>query len=504
MNQGLGAREQGLGTRDQGSGFRVLWQIGMLALLAAPVLLSAQQAKPWEQIATPKLHEFHPQQPKRIELKNGIVLFLQEDHELPFVSGSIMIPGGSRDEDAAKAGLVELYGQAWRTSGTAKMNGDAMDEFLAERAARIETGGDVDSTSLGWNSLKGNADEVYALAMDLLFHPKWDAGKLKLAQQQEATSIIRRNDSENGIASRESTKLVYGANNPYARQTELATIGSVKLADLESWHERTPKGRLIVSVRGDFDSAAMETKLRATFEVLPQIVREPARKDSFDSAKPGVYFIDKKDVNQSNIQIVALGTDRRSHDEAALAVLNDILGGGFASRLFQTVRTKLGLAYAVGGGFSLPYDHPGAFDVDVMTKSASTVEATRAALDEIASLNQRPFTEEELKRAKENILTGFLFRFDTRAKILSNQVRLEFYGYPANYLETYEAALEKVTVADLTAVAHKYVHPEKLSVLVVGNGAEIKPGLDELKMGAVMPVDITIPRPAAPAATNKK
>ena len=67
----------------------------------------------------------------RIELKNGIVLFLQEDHELPFVSGSVLIPGGSRDEDPAKAGLVDLYGQAWRTSGTEKMSGDAMDDLLA-------------------------------------------------------------------------------------------------------------------------------------------------------------------------------------------------------------------------------------------------------------------------------------------------------------------------------------------------------------------------------------
>jgi zinc protease len=103
--------------------------------------------KPWEKIPIPKLHDFKPQQPKRIELKNGIVIFLQEDHELPFVSGSVLIPGGSRDEDPAKAGLVGLYGQAWRTSGTAKMDGDALDDLLEAKAAHIETGGDEDSTA---------------------------------------------------------------------------------------------------------------------------------------------------------------------------------------------------------------------------------------------------------------------------------------------------------------------------------------------------------------------
>src|ERR1017187_7866692 len=118
------------------------------AALAAPVASFAQQDKPWEKIPIPKLHDFKPQQPKRIELENGIVLFLQEDHELPFVSGSVLIPGGARDEDPAKTGLVSLYGQAWRTSGTAKTDGDALDDLLERKAAHIETGGGGDSTSL--------------------------------------------------------------------------------------------------------------------------------------------------------------------------------------------------------------------------------------------------------------------------------------------------------------------------------------------------------------------
>ncbi len=477
--------------------------IAVGALAFAPIALSAQQKKPWDQIPTPKLHAFKPQQPARIELKNGIVLFLQEDHELPFISGSVLVPGGSRDEDPAKTGLVDLYAQAWRTSGTAKLSGDAMDDLLAAKAAHIETGGDVDSTALSWNSLTGDADQVFALAMDLLFHPQFSAEKLRLAQQQEATGIVRRNDDENEIAGRESAKLVYGAISPYARQPELATIGAVTVDDLNAWHDHTIGGKLIVAVSGDFNPAAMEAKLRAAFEGLPPVKPLPPRHDSFAGPKPGVYFIDKQDVNQSSIEIVALGTDRRNPDVPALAVMNEILGGGFASRLFQKVRTQLGLAYAVGGGVGFDYDHPGAFSVDVLTKSASTVDATQAALAEIAGLNTRPFTEQELARAKDDILNSFLFRYDTRDKVLAERVRLEFYGYPADYLETYKAALEKVTAADLSRVAKIYIHPAKLAVLVVGNGPQIKPGLDELKLGPVVPVDIAIPMPGAPAAAEK-
>jgi zinc protease len=470
----------------------------------APLSLIAQQSKPWEKIPIPKQHDFKPQQPKRIVLKNGIVLFLQEDHELPFISGSVLIPGGSRDEDPAKTGLVSLYGQAWRTSGTEKMDGDALDDLLEAKAAHIETVGDGDSTALSWDSLKGDADQVFSLAVDLLLHPKFSAEKLQLAQQQEATGIVRRNDDEGEIAERESAKLVYGAESPYARQPELATIAAVTVDDLRVWHKRTIGGPLIVAVGGDFDPAAMEQKLRAAFEALPAVKPVAARHDRFADPKTGLYFVNKEDVNQSNVQIVGLGTDRRNPDVSALAVMNEIMGGGFASRLFQKVRTELGLAYSVGGGLGFAYDHPATFRVEVLTKSASTVDATKAALAEIAGLTSRPFTEEELDRAKDNILNSFLFRYDTKDKVLAERVRLEFYSYPDDYLETYKAALEKVTIADLNAAAKKYIHTEKLALLVVGNGAEIKPGLDELKLGPAQTVDISIPMPKGQRAEEGK
>jgi zinc protease len=462
-------------------------------VVTALIPVSAQQPKPWEKIPIPPLKEFKPTEPKRIELKNGIVIFLQEDHELPFVSGTILISGGARDEDPAKTGLVDLYGQTWRTSGSEKMSGDQMDDLLEAKAAHIETAGGSESTSISWDSLKGDADQVFSLAMDLLQHPKFDPQKLQLAQQQVATGIVRRNDEEAEIAGRESAKLVYGADSPYTRQPELKTIGAVTVADLKAWHDKTIGNKVIIGMGGDFDSAAMEAKLRAAFEQMPHVKALPPRHDEFHAPKQAVYFIDKQDVNQSNIQIVGLGTDRRNPDVPSLAVMNDILGGGFASRLFQTVRTKLGLAYAVGGGISFAYDHPATFNVEVLTKSVSTVDATKAAMEQIAGMNTQPFTEDELNRAKDDIVNTFLFRYDTPEKVLSEKVRLEFYGYPADYLETYEAALKKVTVADLTAAAKKYIHPDQLAILVVGNKAEIQPGLDALSLGPVKTIDITIP-----------
>jgi zinc protease len=485
----------------------LLRALSFLLALAASLPALAQHEKPWEKIPIPPLHEFHPQQPKRIQLKNGIVIFLQEDDELPFVYGSVLIPGGSVDEDPAKTGLVDLYGQTWRTSGTEKMNGDAMDDLLEAKAAHIETAGGENSTSLSWDSLKGDADQVFSLALDLLLHPRFDEQKLRLAQQQEATGIVRRNDDEASIAYRESAKLVYGPDSPYTRQPELSTIGKVTVADLQAWHDRTIGNKLIVGVSGDFDPTAMEARLRAAFEGLPPAKSLPPRHVTVPTPKQAVYFVDKEDVNQSNVQIVGIGTDRHNPDVPALAVMNDILGGGFASRLFQKIRTEKGLAYEVGGGLGFAYDHPALLQVSVLTKSESTVDATKLALEEITGLTNRPFTEEELKRSKDNILNGFLFRYDTKEKVLAERERLEFYGYPADYLETYEANLRKVTLGDLTAVAKKYIHPDQFAILVVGNGPEIKPPLDALNLGPVHSIDITIPQggPAPhPGAAEKE
>src|SRR5882757_807106 len=216
----------------------------------------AAVAQPWKKIAIPPLHAFKPVQPRRIELANGLVIFLEEDHELPFINGRILIRGGSRDEPAAKVGLVSLYGQTWRTSGTAAVNGDALDDQLDAKAASVETSGSQATTSVSWSSLKGDFDSVFGITMQVLLHPEFKQDKLQLAKRRMGAGIARRNDDASGIAGREAVKLVYGADSPYGRQTEFATVEAVKLDDLKAWHERTVEpNNIIVAGSGDFDGA---------------------------------------------------------------------------------------------------------------------------------------------------------------------------------------------------------------------------------------------------------
>jgi len=461
---------------------------------------SPAQAQPWKSIPIPPLHAFKPVQPRRVELSNGLVIFLQEDHELPFIDGTILIRGGSREAPTAKTGLVSMYGEAWRTSGTAKKPGDALDIELADKAAAIESGGGLASTSLSWSSFKQDFDSVFGETVDLLLHPAFKADKLALAKRQMDTGISRRNDDAEGIASRESTQLVYGKDNPYAREAEYSTVAAVSLEDLKAWHDRTviPNG-IIVAVEGDFDSSEMEAKLRKVFEPLPRGTLIESPKVDFPGPKPGVYFADKEDVNQSTVEIVGLGTLRSNPDYYALSVMNEIFSGGFGSRVFQYVRTKLGLAYSVGGSYGSAYDHPGEFHSSAGTKSVSTVAATQAILEEIGRLKTKPPTPEEMRQAKDQVLNSFIFRYDTPEKTLNEQAMLAFYSYPPDFLDRYKDGIEHVTAADVTRVANKYIDTSKLAILVVGNKSEIKPELSTL--GKVTDLDITIPPP--PAAPKK-
>jgi zinc protease len=468
---------------------------------------SAAAAEPWKQIPIPPLPAFHPPVPKRIELANGMVIFLQENHELPLISATARIHGGERDEPAAKAGLVQIFGEVWRTGGTKGKTGDQLDDLLEMRAAKVETDGDMESTSIALNCLKQDFDSVFALFLELLHEPAFREDKIALAKEELRTVISRRNDDIDDIVRREGTALAYGKTNPYARVPEYATVDAITRGDLVQWHQRLVQpNNIVFGVSGDFDAEAMEKQLRQAFESWPKGMAAPVPKIDFAPAAPGLYFAAKEDVNQSAIRMVTLGIERNNPDLFAVEAMNELFAGGFSSRLVKVIRTEKGLAYNVGGGIGAGYDHPGIFRIVMGTKTASTAEATKALNAQIEDLLKVPATAEELKRAKDAILTSFIFRIDTPDKVLAERMTYEFYGYPLDFLEKYRAGIEKVTVEDVNRVAHKYVHPNSFAVLVVGND---EAGKLVSSLGPVTKLDIAIPAAGGqpestpkPAASN--
>jgi zinc protease len=473
-------------------------------LLLVPAALA--QVTTYKDIKTPSLRAFSMPQPKRVALPNGLVIFLQEDHELPLIAGTAVIRGGGRDIPADKAGMLGIYSGAWRTGGTTTRPGEQLDEFLEARAARVEVSGDTDSTRVSMDILKGDLEAVFPIWLDVLKNPAFPQVKIDLAKTQINTGISRRNDDPGAILSREAAKLGYGADSPYTRQAEYATVASITRDDLLAFHKRTVHpNNIIVSFIGDFDAAKMEKRLRDAFAGWPKGPQIAKPNAALTGAKPGLYFVSKEDVTQGNIAMVHPGITRDNPDYYSVVVMNEVFGGGFSGRLMQTLRSQRGLTYGVGGGLGANWDYPGLFRVSMATKSETTLESVQALREEVNKLTTTPVTDAELSLAKESILNAYVFTMDTRAKALNQRVLLEFYGFPADYFVKYPSMIEKVTAADVQRVAQKYVQPNQLAVLVVGNEKAFEKPLSTL--GSVTPIDVTIPegdakKPAAAAATT--
>ncbi len=465
-----------------------------------PKQLANPPAAELEKIKTPPLPPFHPQIPKRIVLPNGMVLLLQEDHELPLIDGMMRIRGGSLIEPASKVGLVSIYGEVWRTGGTKDKTGDQLDDFLEARAAKVETDGAGDSTSVSFSCLKQDFEDVFKIFVDVLQNPAFREDKIGIAKSQLDTGIARRNDDIDDIARRVATQLAYGPKNPYARFPEYATVAAVNRDDLVQWHQRfVHPNNIIFGVVGDFDSKAMEGRIRQSFESWTKGPEAPRQEISFHPEKPQTYFVSKEDVNQSNIQMVTLGLERNNPDYFAVEVMNYAFGGGFSARLTKDLRTIKGLAYAVGGGIGSAFDHPGIFRLAMGTKSATTAEAVEGLKQELTKLVNDPPNGEELTVAKDTILNTFIFNFDSKEKVLHEQMSYEFYGYPLDFLDRYRAGIEKTTAEDVARVVKKYVHPEQFATLVVGNPGEL--GNQLASIGPVQNWDVTIPPPPGKTAT---
>lgn len=456
--------------------------------------------KPYDKLTYPPLKELKLPKVLRAELPNGMILYLVEDHRLPTIEGYALIRTGARFEPAEKIGLASMVGTVMRTGGTKSRKGEQIDEELEGLGASVETSVGTTLGSASMFVLKQDVDRGLTILADLLMNPAFPQDKLDLAKVQQRTQISRRNDDVIQIAGREFSKLLYGASNPYARVAEYATMDSITREDLVAFHQKYyHPNNVILGLWGDFDSAAMKAKVEQAFRDWKSAKTEfPALLAVSKEWKPSFNLVRKEDINQTNIRLGHLGGQLNDPDYYAMNVMAYVLGGGLSSRLFRHVRSDMGLAYAVFGGWNAEYDHPGSFFVLCNTKSETTFKAIDAILKEIRNITTTEVTREELRVAKDGILNSFVFNFDTTGKIVRRLMEYEYFGYPSDFLEKFKANIERVTAADILRAARDRIHPDKLVVLAVGRDKDFDKPLAEL--GQPKLIDITIPQPKAAVA----
>lgn len=477
--------------------------IQRIILIAVALLIATASVPAWGKIKPltyPPLNPFEIPQPQKITLDNGMRIYLLEDHSLPMVDISVVVNKcGGYLEPPAKTGLAQMTFEVMRTGGTTSKTGDQIDEELEGVGASVETSCGSVNAGAHANALSEYAEPVLATLVDVLRHPVFDPDKIELAKTGLRSEISRRNDQPMQMAIREFTKLLYGADSPYARVPEYATVDAVSREDMIMFHAAAVQpSNMQVAVLGDFKSAEMLDLLKKYFADWPKAAQELPPPPEVDYVfKPTVNYAEKTDVNQSNILLGHIGGKMGDPDYPATIVMNGVLGGSFGSRLTDNVRTKLGLAYTAVGNYTFQYTIPGIFYAYAATKSESTGKAIREMIKQIKSMQTDPPTATEMKLAKDGWLNSFVFNFESRAQVLGRMMTYDYYGFPPDYLQQLKAAVEKVTPQDVIEVAKRKLNPDNLQLLVVGKADDFDEPLSNF--GAVNAVDITIPPPAQEA-----
>jgi zinc protease len=471
----------------------------MLLLLALNRPATAETPKHYTDLAFPPAPEIKLPDYTRFQLENGMVVYLVENHELPLVGGTALIRTGDRWEPADQVGLAAIMGTVMRSGGTQTHSADEINAFLEQRAAAIETSIGETSGNASFSALSQDLEPVFNLFAEILQEPAFPEAKINLAKTQQTGAIARRNDDPNSIASREFRKLIYGSESPYARVTEYATIAKISRQELVNFHQQyyQPKN-ILLGIVGDFDSQKMRQWVEAKFETW-----QPATKLASVLALPkvspaianGIFLINQPQLTQSNIRMGHLGGQLNDPDYPALAVMNGILNG-FGGRLFNEVRSRQGLAYSVSATWRPQFDYPGVFSAGGQTRSDATVPFIKSVLAEIEKIRRSPVAAAELSYAKDVVANSFIFNFRSPAQTLGRLLTYEYFNYPQDFIFQNRKKVEATTIADVQRVAEKYLKPENLVTLVVGNAAQIQPPLSSLESDVkVQAIDITIPPP---------
>ena len=428
-----------------------------------------------------------------ITLPNGMKLVLLEDHELPLVTGMALVHAGTLLDPPERIGLAAATGALLRSAGTASKTPDQMDTLLETMAATIESGTDESSTRVSFSTLKENATTVLGIFKEMLTQPEFRQDKIDVVRAQLRASIAARNEDNAVVAQRSLNQLIYGKDNPYGWIPQYATVDRITRTDVWAYYRRYfyPKNTT-VAVWGDFDAAQMKAEIEKAFadwNAAPQA--EPALPKWMDNPAPGLYLAEKKDMQQTYFAAGELGGAANDSDLAALQVMAAILGGP-RGRISEKARSRTGTPHDIRAAWIPPLNRPGRFEITGITRNIGTVDVIRTIREELERIRTAEVTEDEVRSARESLINGLIFSFDTRSKLISRQLVLDFHGYPKGYLQQYEKALQEVTRADVLRVGKQYVDPEKLTIVLVGNPQSFSESLT--KLGAqVNTIDLTIP-----------
>jgi zinc protease len=414
-------------------------------------------------------------------LSNGLRVALLEDHKLPTFSLQLLLTGGGLDDPANQHGVAMVTASLLR-EGTTQRTSRQIAEQLATLGGAFSASASPSSgeTAIGIGGLSENADKILAIAADVVRNPAFPEAELAKYKSRFVSQLQQQRATPGFVAQEEFMRAVYGTHpGSYVVPPE-KVLRELTRADLEGYHKAhyMPNNGIVLAY-GDFKLADLVQKLERAFGNWP---KGDARTISLPAltppAKARVLLVDRPGSVQTSLWLGGLGIERRSEDYFAVLVMNHILGGGPASRLFINLREDKGYTYGVYSFFN-GSRFPGVMLASTDVRTQVTEGALQELMSELRRIGSEPVPEDELKNAKRALVGGFALSLDSPQTLISNLATQKIYNLPADYWDTYPQRVEAITPAEVQRVARKYYDASRLQIVAVGDGASVKKVLEK-------------------------
>ncbi len=414
---------------------------------------------------------------QRTTLPNGLVILHSENHGLPLVMVTLIVKAGQVNESHEKAGLANLVAELL-TEGTKSRKANDINEELDFMGASLDVSAENDYTIIKLSILKKDIEKGFEIFSDILLNPVFPQEEIDRKKDRIKGYLIRLEEEPSFLAERAFRKELFG-DHPYGRLVEgsIESIDKITREDIVTFYSNyfIPNNS-IISVVGDLTSEELNSLLARYLgnwgrkDMSEGFVNEITEQKKFKIIK-----IDK-DLTQANIIIGTIGIKRKDPQYYAFSVMNYIFGGGgFSSRLMQSIREEKGLAYDVHSFFNA-YKNGGSFQIGLQTKNETANIAIDEIIRQVKRMREEGISDKELEEAKSYLIGSFKRRLDTNRKVADFLAFVEFFELGLDYVERYQDYINNVTKEDVTKLIKKYLVPEDFVIVVVANleKAELK------------------------------
>ena len=434
--------------------------------------------------------------PVEIKLPNGLTILVLEDHRLPLVTARLSILGaGALNDPADVPGLANITatmlkeGTATRSS---KQIAEQSDELGAMIGAQAPWGSETATFTA--SGLSDNASQWIPLASDILLHPSFPESELNKLKQRMKVQLQQQRGTAGFLMQERFNRAVYGDHPAAVTSPTLQALDKITPAMLAEWHAtRYLPENTILGVAGDITPAEV-TKL---FSEIPAWKAGAGKAALPTPTKPAsgrrIFLVDRPGSVQTDVELGNIAISRLDPDYIPMVVMDRIVGGGASSRLFMNLREVHGYTYGAYSGL-VARRYAGPWLAQASMRTDATGGAMTEFMNEINRIRDAAVPEKELEENKHSIIASFALTLERPSELLDYAIALKVYNLPADYWDTYPAKIAAITAEQVQRVARKYIVPDDLQVVAVGDAAKLKPVLD--KYGTVEVFD-TNGRPKA-------